>query len=101
MEPPLEPGEQVRRGRLPRGLIGPPAVAAELVLDLTPDPLGAEPRAEHDEVQREEHDRVDGGSPDIGIGVAHQGTPKAHIERPLQLAVDVVRRNTFLHANRR
>ena len=39
MESGLEVGEQIGRGRLERCLIGPPAVATELVFDIAPDAL--------------------------------------------------------------
>ena len=63
--------------------------------------LGAQPLEEQDQLQLEEDDRVDGGSPGLRVGLPNQVAHEAEIERALQMAVEVVRGNEVLQRDRR
>ena len=56
-------------------------------------PLGAEPLKEQDQLQLEEDHRVDGGSPDVRVGITHQVAHEAQVERAFQMAIEVIWRN--------
>ena len=63
--------------------------------------LGAQPLEEEDQLQLEEDDRVDGGAPDLGVGVPDQIAHEGQVERALQVAIEVVRRDQVLQRHRR
>ena len=58
--------------------------------------LGAQPLEEQDQLELEEDDRVDRGPPQVGGGVVPQVAHEGQIERPLQVPVEVVRRDEVL-----
>ena len=58
--------------------------------------LRAQSLKEQHELPLEEHDRVDGGSPDLRVGITNQLADEAKIEHPLQMTVKVVRRDEVL-----
>ena len=52
-------------------------------------PLGADALEEHDEVEAEEDDRIDGWTTSLGVTVRDPGAHKAEIECGVKLAVEV------------
>jgi hypothetical protein len=59
-------------------------------------PLRANALEEQDQLQLEEDDRVDRRSADLGVAIWDQVAHKAEIERALQMAVEVIRRDEIL-----
>src|SRR5262249_16953688 len=53
----------------------------------------ADPLEEHDELQREENDRIDGRAPACRVEGLHELPHACQIERPLEAAVQVVSRH--------
>ena len=78
-----------------------PAQAEPIGHDLHQLPLRAQPFEEQDQLQLEEDDRIDGGSSAVGIGLPHQLTHEAQVERPLQVAIEVIGGNQVIERQRR
>ena len=53
-------------------------------------PFGTYPFEEHDQLQFEEHDGIDGGTPSTCIGLPHELAHKREIKCVLQMAIEVI-----------
>jgi hypothetical protein len=58
-------------------------------------PLRANALEEHDQLEFEDH-RINGGAAPIGVQLLDPAADKAEIERALQMAVEVIRRDEIL-----
>jgi len=56
-------------------------------------PFGADALEEHDQLEFEEDDRIDARPAPLGIQIPHPLADEAHVERGLQMAVEVVSRD--------
>src|SRR6266568_8628240 len=59
--------------------------------------LGAYPFKEHDQLQFEEDDRINGGAASACIGLLHKLTYKREVERFFQMPIEVIVRYQFFH----
>jgi hypothetical protein len=62
--------------------------------------LAAQPLEEQDQLELEEHDRVEARSLGARVAVADQLAHEAQVERRLQVAVEVVRRHQVVQRGR-
>ena len=67
-----------------------PAQAQSIGDDLKELSFGTEPLEEQDQLQLEKHHWVDGGPPNVRVGITNQIAHEAQIKRVLQMAVKVV-----------
>jgi hypothetical protein len=70
-----------------------PAVGEVETGDLDELALGADPLKEHDELQLEEDHGVDGGAADWRLAILDPVTDERQVERGVEVAVEVIRRN--------
>jgi hypothetical protein len=52
-------------------------------------PFRAYPLKKHDELQFEEHDRINGGTPSTSIGLVYELAHKRQVKGTLQVAIEV------------